>query len=205
MRLARLSLGRFGRFEGCDMSFRSGTPDLHIIYVANEAGKTTSMAAVADLLFGFEMRSPYNFMFTYPLLRVGAVLEEDGRSLAVRRRKFDSGSVVDAAGKPIDDGPLIALLHGQTRETFRTSFSLDHVRLRQGGRDIVEAKDDVGQALSAAGSGMTGITAALAELEREADGIWGPRARQSRVYTQAATVVVLPDQCDSRKFGQFIF
>ena len=35
---------------------------------------------------------------------------------------------------------------------------------------------------------MTGITATLAELEREADGIWGLRARQSRAYIQAATV-----------------
>lgn len=185
MRFRRLSLERFGRFEDCELTFRDGTPDLHIVYGANEAGKTTSMAAVSDLLFGFEMRSRYNFRFDYPLLRVGAVLEEDGRVLPVRRRKTNAGSLVDADDKPIDEGPLTAMLHGQTREGFRLAFSLDHLRLREGGQAIVQARDDVGQALFAAGSGMTGITATLAEIDREADEIWAPRAAQRRTYTQA--------------------
>jgi len=75
MRLSRLSLERFGRFEVCELNFRPGIPDLHVIYGENEAGKTTSLAAVSDLLFGFPVRSPYNFLFDYSLLRVGAVLE----------------------------------------------------------------------------------------------------------------------------------
>lgn len=61
MRFANLSLERYGHFEDCTLSFRNGQPDLHIIYGANEAGKTTSLAAVSDLLFGFPGRSPYNF------------------------------------------------------------------------------------------------------------------------------------------------
>jgi len=185
MRFRQLSLERFGRFEGCDIGFRAGTPDLHIVYGANEAGKTTSMAAVSDLLFGFERSSRYGFLFEYPLLRVGAVLEEDGRTFAVRRRKGNAGSLVDAADKAIDEAPLIAMLHGQTRDSFRLAFSLDHLRLREGGRAIVQAKDDVGQALFAAGSGMTGVTTMLAAIEAEADGIWGARASQKRTYTQA--------------------
>lgn len=185
MRFRQLSLERFGRFEGCELTFRPGAPDLHIVYGANEAGKTTSMAAVTDLLFGFEPRSRYNFRFDYPLLRIGAVVEEDGRVLAVRRRKANAGSLVDAADKPIDDGPLVAMLHGQTREGFRLAFSLDHVRLREGGRAIVQARDDIGQTLFAAGSGMTGIVSTLAAIEAEADAIWGPRRAQKRSYTQA--------------------
>ncbi len=185
MRIRRLSLERFGRFEGCDLAFRSGTPDLHVIYGPNEAGKTTSMAAVSDLLFGFEARTRYNFRFDYPLLRIGAELEEDGQSLAIRRRKANAGSLVDAADRQMDEGPLVAMLHGQTRERFRLAFSLDHLRLREGGRAIVQARDDVGQALFAAGSGMTDVVDALAALEAEADAIWAPRAAKHRTYTQA--------------------
>jgi len=185
MRIRRLSLERFGRFEGCELAFRSGTPDLHVIYGPNEAGKTTSMAAVSDLLFGFEARSRYNFRFDYPLLRIGAEVEEDGRSLAVRRRKANAGSLVDADDRQMDEGPLLAMLHGQTRERFRLAFSLDHLRLREGGRAIVQARDDVGQALFAAGSGMTDVVDALAALEAEADAIWAPRAARHRTYTQA--------------------
>ena len=185
MRLRRLSLERFGRFEDCELLFRDGTPDLHIVYGANEAGKTTSMAAVSDLLFGIEERSRYNFLFEYPMLRIGADLEEDGRIVTVRRRKTRTGSLVDADDKAIDDGPLVAMLHGQNRDAFRLAFSLDHLRLREGGRAIVQARDDVGQALFAAGSGMTGVVATLAAIEQEADAIWGARAAQRRTYTQA--------------------
>jgi len=185
MRFRRLSLERFGRFEGCDLNFRPGTPDLHIIYGPNEAGKTTSMAAVSDLLFGFEARSRYNFRFDYPLLRIGAELEEDGQLLAIRRRKANAGSLVDQDDRPVDEGRLVAMLHGQTRERFRLAFSLDHLRLREGGRAIVQARDDVGQALFAAGSGMTDVVDALAALEAEADAIWAPRAAKHRTYTQA--------------------
>jgi len=185
MRLRRLTLERFGRFEGCELAFRPGAPDLHVIYGPNEAGKTTSMAAVTDLLFGFEARSRYNFRFDYPLLRIGAEIEEDGSSLAIRRRKTNVGSLVDEADRPIDEGPLAAMLHGQTRDGFRLAFSLDHVRLREGGRAIVQAKDDVGQALFAAGSGMTDVAAALAAIEAEAEAIWAPRAARHRTFTQA--------------------
>lgn len=186
MRFAQLTLERYGRFEDCTLNFRTGAPDLHVVFGANEAGKSTTLSAVSDLLFGFEPRSPFNFRFDYPLLRVGAVLEDDeGRAFACRRRKASSKTLVDAQDRPIEEGPLLAMLRGQNRERFRLGFSLDQTRLRQGGRDMVEARDDLGQALFAAGSGMTGVTAALAALESEADAIWGRRAAARRLYTTA--------------------
>ena len=33
---------------------------------------------MSDLLFGIPQRSPYNFRFDYALMRIGAVVEEDG-------------------------------------------------------------------------------------------------------------------------------
>lgn len=47
----------------------------------------------------------------------------------------------------MDEGPLLAMLRGQTRETFRLGFSLDQTRLREGGEAIVKAKDDLGRAV----------------------------------------------------------
>ena len=110
MRFASLTLERYGHFDGCELTFRSGGPDLHIVYGANEAGKTTSLAAVSDLLFGFPARSPYNFLFDYALLRVGAVLQEDDRTFPCRRKKGASGTLVDAQDSPLDEGPLRAML-----------------------------------------------------------------------------------------------
>ena len=185
MRFASLSLERYGRFENCELSFRTGSPDLHVIYGANEAGKTTSLAAVSDLLFGFQTRSPYNFLFDYSLLRVGAVLEDDGRTFSCRRKKGSAGTLVDSEERTLDEGSLLAMLRGQTRETFGLSFSLNQHGLRAGGRAMVEAQNDVGRALFAAGSGLTGVSDELALLDGEADAIWGPRAAARRSFTQA--------------------
>lgn len=185
MRFSRLSLERYGRFEGCELNFRSGSPDLHIIYGANEAGKSTSLAAVSDLLFGFPPRSPYNFLFDYSLLRVGADLEDGGSTFACRRKKGATGTLLDTNEAVIEEAPLKAMLKGQTRDTFGLSFSLNQDALRSGGRAMVEAKNDVGRTLFAAGSGLTGVADELKKLEAEADSIWGPTTKSSRTFTQA--------------------
>ncbi len=196
MRFSRLSLERYGRFADCELDFRAGEPDLHIIYGPNEAGKTTSLSAVSDLLFGFQTRSPYNFVYDYALLRVGAELECDGQTLKCRRKKGASGTLLDTSDAPIDELALIAMLKGQTRETFQLSFSLDQQALRSGGKAIVEARDDLGRTLFAAGSGLTGVADKLKALESEADAIWGPSTRGSRTFalaqkqfTEAAKVI----------------
>lgn len=185
MRFASLALERYGHFEGCELTFRPGAPDLHVVYGANEAGKTTSMAAVSDLLFGFPTRSPYNFRYDYSLLRVGAVLEDDGRALACRRKKGTSGTLLGPDDRTLDEGTLLAMLRGQTRETFGLSFSLDQEGLRAGGRAMVEARNDLGRALFAAGSGLTGVSDELSRIEEDADAIWGPRASNKRSFTIA--------------------
>lgn len=185
MRFVSLALERYGHFEDCELSFRPGAPDLHVVYGANEAGKTTSMAAVSDLLFGFPTRSPYNFLYDYSLLRVGAVLEDEGQTFTCRRKKGTSGTLVDTDERPLDEGTLRTMLRGQTRDTFGLSFSLDQEGLRAGGRAMVEARNDLGRALFAAGSGLTGVSDELLRLEDEADAIWGPRASNRRSFTLA--------------------
>lgn len=186
MRFSELHLERYGHFEDRRLPFRTGTPDFHMVYGANEAGKSTTLSAVSDLLFGFPQRSPFNFRFDYALLRVGAVLEKDGQRLACRRRKTRDHSLVDAADQPIDEGRLSALLHGLNRETFGAGFSLNQEGLRRGGAAMVQATDDLGQALFAAGSGLTDIAKVQEALDRELDAIWGRRASDRRSFMVAA-------------------
>jgi uncharacterized protein YhaN len=185
MRFAELTLERYGRFEDCRLEFVNRDCDLHIVLGGNEAGKTTTLAAISDLLFGFGTRSPYNFRFDYPLLRIGAVLEEDEQRFTCRRKKSQSGSLIGTDEQPLSEGPLLSLLRGQTRETFHLGFSLDQTRLREGGRAMVDARDDLGRAMFAAGSGMTGVSDVLNALDAEANAIWGPRAAAWRRYTIA--------------------
>lgn len=182
MRFAELQLLRYGRFEDCHLVFPRVPTDLHIIYGPNEAGKSTTMCAVSDLLFGFPHISPYDFRFDNRLLRVGAVIEGEGSKLICVRKKGRSGTLMDAAERVIDEGALAARLAGYSSDSFQRMFSLDHGRLREGGRAILAASDDVGQAIFAAGSGLIGVTSVLANLEEEAKAIWTKRAGDRRYY-----------------------
>ena len=186
MRLRRLSLHRYGHFAGCDLDFPHAEKDFHLIFGNNEAGKSTTLSAVSDLLFGFPHSTAYDFRFDAPLLRVGATLEHAGQTLALRRRKGKKDTLLDDAETPIGEGPLTAMLQGFSAESFRISHSLDHHRLRDGGRAILNARDDVGEALFAAGSGLVGVRELLGALAQEADSIWGPKRSTKRSYTRAA-------------------
>lgn len=182
MRFSELHLIRYGQFDGCRLAFPDTRSDLHVVYGPNEAGKSTTMAAIADLLFGFPHVAAYDFQFDKLLLRVGGVIDGSGAPMTCRRKRGNVRTLLDAADQPIDEGPLTALLAGQTRESFLRAFSLDHTRLREGGRSMLEAKDDIGQAIFAAGSGLVGVTRLADALEDEAKGIWSERASATRSY-----------------------
>ena len=123
----------------------------------------------------FPNRPPYDFRFDGPLLRLGARLEANGTELRIRRRKGNKETLLDELDAPLSEAELQAHLRGYSAEAFRTAYSLDHQRLRAGGKAMLEATDNVGHALFAAGSGLIGVQDALAKLEAEADLIWGAR------------------------------
>jgi len=182
MRFSELHLLRYGRFEDCHLAFPAAAADLHVIYGPNEAGKSTTLSAVNDLLFGFPHITAFDFRFDTKLLRVGAMIVGDGGELACVRKKGRSGTLLDPAERVLDEGLLAATLAGYSADGFTRMFSLDHRRLREGGRAILAASDDVGQAIFAAGSGLIGVTAVLAALEEEAKAIWTRRAGDRRYY-----------------------
>jgi uncharacterized protein YhaN len=185
MRFSQLELLKYGHFDGCTLVFPESPIDLHVIFGRNEAGKSTAMSAISDLLFQFPNSTPFDFRHDKQLLRVGATLMRDGSTVTCRRKKGRSSTLLDAADEPLDEGVLAALLGGQTRESFLRMFSLDHSRLRDGGNAILQAKDDIGQAIFAAGSGLVSVTELQRKLDQEAKDIWGKRAA-SQTYHLAA-------------------
>lgn len=187
MRLSELELLKYGHFDGCQLSFPRGDPDLQIVFGANEAGKSTTMAAVGDLLFGFPHSTPYDFRFDPQLLRVGGVVESDEARISCRRKKGRKGTLLDGDEKAIDEAGLIAMLSGYSAESFQRMFSLDHIRLRAGGHAILSAQDDVGQAIFAAGSGLIGVTRILDAIDSEAKAIWTKRAGDRLYYAAQRT------------------
>ncbi|PLX39560.1 MAG: DNA double-strand break repair Rad50 ATPase [Hyphomicrobiales bacterium] len=184
MRLGRLDLLRYGHFTDRSFDLPAGKSDFHIVFGPNEAGKSTALAAIEDLLFGIPMHSPYNFLHDYADMRIGAVLENGSALLQVLRRKGNKDTLLELDGSPVPGGEsvLIPYLAGADRPFFERMFSLDHVRLGDGGRAILEARDDVGQMLFSAGAGIGGLRERLGELAGEADELWGARRAKHRKF-----------------------
>ena len=184
MRINRLDLLRYGRFTNVSVPFPKAESDLHVIFGPNEAGKSTSLAAIEDLLFGIPHNSTYNFVHDYAAMRVGGVLEHDGKTLEVRRRKGNKDTLLAPDDNPLlsGDNALAPFLGGADRTFLARMFSLNHERLAQGGREILEAKDEVGQTLFSAGAGLSGLRERMASLAKEADELWGPRRAGRRKY-----------------------
>jgi uncharacterized protein YhaN len=196
MRVSRLDLLRYGRFTNVSLEFPKAASDVHIIFGPNEAGKSTSLAAIEDLLFGIPHNSPYNFVHDYASMRIGGVLEHDGKLLEVRRRKGHKDTLLAPNESPLPsgDGALIPFLGGADQTFFTRMFSLNHERLAKGGREILEAKDEVGQTLFSAGAGLSGLRERMASLSREADDQWGLRRAGRRKYYNALNALEEADK-----------
>lgn len=187
MRIQRLDLLRYGRFTDTHLALPNSDSDFHIVFGPNEAGKSTALSAIEDLLFGIASTSPYNFLHDYGSMRIGAVLENLGKTLEVRRRKGNKDTLLTANEVPVtgSTGALAPFLAGADQSFFTRMFSLDHERLQKGGREILEAQNEVGQMLFAAGAGLSGLRDRLRALSEEADGLWASRRASHRKYYQA--------------------
>ncbi len=182
MRFDRLDLVRYGRFSEAVLDFGSrvsGGPDLHVVYGPNEAGKTTILNGMLDLLFGIEARSSYSFRHGYDQMRIGGALTIDGQQREYARIKRQQGSLLDGAGVAVGDGALVAALGGLSREACREMFSLDDDTLEKGGKSILESKGDLGQLLFSASAGLADMSDRLARLEAELEAFHAPRARKT--------------------------
>ncbi|MCC6383521.1 MAG: AAA family ATPase, partial [Dehalococcoidia bacterium] len=198
MRFERLILKAYGAYSGRTLDFAS-TPDFHVVYGPNEAGKSTTLRALIALLFGIDERTPDRFRFGYEALRIGAVLRAaDGRELALMRRKGRKSTLAEMdpvtlaeRGTPVPEAALAKMLGGLTESLYTHLVGLDYDRLVEGGRALVEGKGEVGASLFEAGAGLASVRALRARLAGEAEALFKPRAstpelnRTLRAYEDA--------------------
>ena len=188
MRIGRLDLTRYGRFSDYRLDFGEAPPggsDFHIVFGLNETGKSTTAAAILDLLFGIDKQSAYGAAkgrasvpnwHPYNAMRIGARLELGGRAYEVARLKRDKNSLVDANDRPLDESLLAAELAGVDRQSFHMMFSLDDESLERGGEAILASRGDLGQLLFSASAGLAEISDRLESLRKKADEFYRPRA-----------------------------
>lgn len=183
MRIDRLDLIAFGCFAGEGLDLSAGAPGLHVIHGENEAGKSTSLRALIAWLFGIEARTTDAFRHDMPKLRIGGRLRSaEGRELAFVRRKGNKGTLLDPETEEVlPDEVLAPFLPGLDRELFCRLHGIDHGRLVQGGREILEQTGDLGQALFSAATGVAGLSALCKDLQERSGSLFASRASRRPV------------------------
>jgi len=177
MRIKRLDLIAFGPFTDQALVFDSKGPGLTVIFGPNEAGKSSSLRGLKCLLYGIPERTPDNFLHPNDqLLLGGSLMADNGKQITFLRRKRRKTSLFDIHDTPLAPEALSPFMRGIDQDEFETLYGIDHEALVQGGRDILDQKGEVGQALFSAGAGISSLREVLIQLDGEADELFRPRA-----------------------------
>ena len=176
MKILHLQLKAFGPFTDVELDLSAGEQGLHVVYGPNEAGKSSALRGLRQLLFGIPERTADAFLHPGPKLRLGATLANaDGRQLEFWRRKGRKNTLLAADGKTsLDETTLRGWLAGLDEAQFTTAFGIDHAALIEGGEKIVQGHGELGTTLFAAGTGIANLREVLGGLESEADALFKP-------------------------------
>ena len=177
MRFKRLYIPAFGPFTNLDLSFPAEDRDLHVIYGENEAGKSSLLRAIRDLLFGIHGQSPDNFRHDYKQLRVlGEIENRAGEQLVFQRRKGNKNTLLDKDHRPLPDQALQPFLGSIDQAHFSAMFGLGSRELREGAVQLLKGEGEIGTALFSASLGGTPIQRVLDALVEESERLFRGRA-----------------------------
>lgn len=179
MRFRRLELGKFGSFTGEHLEFAARSPDFHVVFGPNEAGKSTTLRAIKGFLYGIPHVSRDVYLHGGGELRIGAELEREQETRRLTRRKGRKATLLDEAGEPVPEEQLKALLNGVDAEVYSALFGLDHVSLREGGAALARGEGQLGESLYAAGIGSGGVREVLSRLRAEGEALYLPRGKRT--------------------------
>jgi uncharacterized protein YhaN len=170
MRFQRLHIPAFGPFTNLELTFPSTKNDFHVIYGGNEAGKSSLLRAIRDLLFGIHSQSPDNFLHDYKHLRVlGEIENLAGDRLVIQRRKGSKNTLLDAEERPFHDSSLRPFLGGIDQKYFSAMFGLGASELREGAAELLAGEGELGKALFSASLGGTPIQRVLNAIVAESE------------------------------------
>ena len=173
MRLNRLELIRYGRFQDSFLDFGSAPGERdrrHGGLWRERGGQEHGVHRVARLLFGFQGGASQLRVSLRSQGDAGRRGSGDARRGAELAAVGGERRVADRCERPCHFGAAAGgWLFGLDREAYRTRFSLNDTILRVGGEEIAKAQGDLGQLLHAGSSGLAGLSEALAKVEGEVE------------------------------------
>ena len=175
----------FGHFR--DQRSPELTPGLSVLHGPNEAGKSTLLAFVRGVLFGFPDKRSKGKQPLYEPPGGGAYggsvfVEHDGRRYQIHRRagsRNNRATITDAEGHSVPEGDLPQILGGADETLFKNVFGFSLWELQEGESLTDEGVRDRIFSNAVAGAGRDARKAAE-ELEHRAKALYSPNARQKK-------------------------
>ena len=196
MKLQELFLDGFGHFYQRTFS-PAGTP-VTVFLGPNETGKSTLLAFIRTVLFGFPRQGRDAH---YPPLAGGRhggrirLSGDDGQYYTVERYAGNRGEAVAArndAGDPLDPNEFLPRITGQAAQAvFNNVFAFGIDELQQ-----VGLLDDsaVNESIYSAGQGVPGLSAFIQRLTARKRGLFLPTGRAQEVIRLASSLREIDDQ-----------
>ncbi|MBC8871819.1 MAG: AAA family ATPase [Planctomycetes bacterium] len=188
MKLRRLEIENYGLFSGAEFDFNDG---FQLIFGLNEAGKSTLLQAIREVLFGFPTRSRYAFASHAGEMAATASLDmNDGTQLRYRRRKGRKNEVVgktQPTGHDLDAGALSRLLGGANLELYEQVFGFSLAELASGEKSLQQA--NLNEALYGGSlGGLANFQKVQSDLKDEADGLFTTRGTTKTINRLHKTI-----------------
>ncbi len=183
MKLRTLEVENFGIFAHQHVELSS---QFQLIHGPNEAGKSTLLELVRQVLFGFAHQNRYAFAAHSGEIAATATVElDDGRRAQIRRRKGRKNTVVgqfEPTGDPIDDAEWARLLGDASLDVYRNVFGFSLEELQAGEKSLKSAK--LNEALfGGALGGLMNLQTMQTKLRAERDELYRPKSRTLRIDT----------------------
>ena len=188
MKFTKIRFEKIGPFENTTLDFSKGSPGLHIVYGANEAGKSSALKYIEWFLFGIDPQNNDDFKYEYKEFLIECtILDLDGKSNLLKRTKTAKNkTLVDMNNT--DATPLLAtMLGGLASKNFSMQFGISHAQLRSGGRNVLEGKGDLGTMIFEAGAGLGNLLKILKQLEDRAKEIFPSKKSELSATLNAAS------------------
>lgn len=169
MKFNSIDLIAYGHFTERSLDLNDRDKIFYIISGNNEAGKTTILNAITDLLYGIDSQSTYKFIHPYASMRIGAELTHGNNIYRVIRRKGRQNTLRAVDDKEIlDESFLSNILYGVARKEFLNIFGLNIDRLRKGGESLSRGHGELGTILFSAASGISSLSRIIQDLDEKA-------------------------------------
>lgn len=188
MRFDKINIPAFGPFTHFNIDFDKAPHDLHLIYGANEAGKSSLLRGIHQMFYGIPGQSKDNFIHDYKALRIGGTISDSKNQLSFLRKKGHHNTLLDTDGNSIDDSELDAYLGSVNGEFFDSMFGLNTQSLRDGAAALLSGEGDLGTQLFSASLGGTPIETAISTLENEANGLYKGSAKVGKTILPALAI-----------------